>query len=86
MGMLSIGSGVGCGERWNGCRPVWMQASLRRPHLVSEGFKNFGRGGVGQIVVVARGGGGRGAQVASGAGVLSSGVMGGCAAWLFAVS
>jgi len=64
----------------------WVLASLRRPHLVSEGFKNFGQGGVGQIVVVARWGGGRGAQVASGAGVLSSGVMGGCAAWLFAVS
>jgi len=63
---------------------VWVLASLRRPHIMSEGLKKFSQGVVGQVVVVARLGSGRGAQVASGAGVLSRRVMGGCAAWLFA--
>jgi len=84
MGVLSIGGGVGCGERWNGCRPVWMQASLRRLHIMSKGLKNFGQESVGQVMVVTHWGSGRGAQVASGASVLSRRVMGGCMAWLFA--
>jgi len=50
---------------------------------MSEGLKKFSQGVVGQVVV-ARLGSGRGVQVASGAGVLSRRVMGGCAAWLFA--
>jgi len=50
---------------------------------MSQGLKKFSQGVVGQVVV-ARVGRGRGMQVASGAGVLSRRVMGGCAAWLFA--